>query len=347
MRIWSRYIRHQFLKIFFLLIFSFYFVYILIDYSSRLDYFTKLPALSILIYYLHLFVQKADLLLPFAFMIALIKVLLSINEHNELTSMLMSGLTYKKLLSPLLYTAIILTVLLYANFEFLEPMAQKRIETIKQKKRSKRIQVHSFVLDDSTKIVFWKFDLSKNSLEEVYWLKSSDHIYYMKELYPYSKPPIGHYVLEFKRNANDNLELVDKIDLRPFKEMALDFNPLIHSVFSIRTYSISSLIKALNNPKILANVNKHELLTLLNFKLLLPLLPLMIYMALVPICTRFSRNTPTFLIYMIAIGTLLSFITLIDACYFLGETKSISPQLIMWIPALLYFFYPIKKFYTY
>lgn len=348
MKIWSKYIIGEFLKIFFFLIFSFYFLYALIDYSTRLEYFSHIPFLSTLLYYLCIFLQKAEMLIPFAYLMALMRILFTINQRNELTSMLMSGYSYKRLLFPLFGMACFITLFLYLNFEFFEPHAQKRIEIIKQDKKSKsEKKVKSCVLEDLTKIVFRRFNFKKNSLEELYWLKSSDHIYYMKELYPFSQPPIGHYVLEFKRNEADEFELVERSDLMPFHEMKIEFDPLIQSVFSVRTYSISHLIQAHKSPKALLNVNDHELMTLLNYKLLMPLLPLLIYIALVPICTKFSRSLPVFFIYMLSIGTLLSFYTLMDACYFLGSAKLLPAQVIIWIPAALYFTYPLKKFYSY
>ncbi len=348
MRIWPRYLTREFLKVFLLFIFSFYFLYVLIDYSSRLEHFSSIYFSSILLHYLFIFSQKAELLIPFAFMVSLIKILFSVNQHNELTSMLMSGFSYKRLLSPLLWIALSLTALLYFNFEFFEPLAQKKIEMIKQEKNSKKEKrIKSFVLEDRTKLVFRKFNLARNSLEEVYWIKSPDEIYYMSELYPFSTPPIGHYVSEFLRDSNDDFELTSRKDMRPFNEMSLEFDPVIQSVFSVRTYSVSALIHALHDPKALLNINDYELLTLLNYKLLLPLLPILLYFVFVPICTRFSRSIPIFFVYMLSIGGLLSFFTLMDACYFLGETKVAPPQIIIWAPALLYFLYPIKRFLAY
>lgn len=347
-KIWSKYITHEFLKMFCLFIFSFYFLYILIDYSSRLEYFSSISISNTLFYYLCIFLQKAEILIPFAYLITVMRVLFAITSHNELTSMLMSGLSYKRLLSPLLWMACALSILLYLNFQFFEPMAQKRIETIKQEKKSHKEQrVKSFILEDTTKIVFRKFDLSKNSLQEVYWLKSPNQIYHIQELYPYSDPPIGHYVTEFKRNDQDELEMSERIDLKPFHEMKIEFDPIIQSIFSVRTYSISGLKAALKNPKVLLNVKEHEILTLLNYKLLLPLLPIFIFMTLAPICTRFSRHVPVFMVYMFAIGGLLSFFTLMDACYFLGQAKVLPATLIIWAPALLYFSYPIWRFSRY
>ncbi len=295
MRIWPRYLTREFLKVFFLFIFSIYFLYVLIDYSSRLEHFSSISLSSTTLHYLFIFSQKAEVLIPFAFMVSLIKVLFSINQHNELTSMLMSGFSYKRLLSPLLWIALSLTTLLYINFQFFEPIAQKRIEMIKQEKKSKKEhRIKSFVLDDNSKLVFRRFDLARNSLEEVYWLKSPDQIFYMKELYPFSSPPIGHYVSEFTRDSNDDLELSSRLDMRPFKEMSLEFDPIIQSVFSVRTYSVTAILRALHDPKALLNINDYELLTLLNYKLLLPLLPIFLYFVFVPICTRFSRNIPVF-----------------------------------------------------
>lgn len=346
--IWTRHLLKETIKIFSFFIFGLYFLYALIDYSSRIDYYNALPIKSILFYYVCILSQKTELLIPFAFMVTIIKVLSSINAHNELVSMLMSGRSYKRLLRPLFVFAAVLAAMLYLNFEFLEPHAQKRIQMIKQKKKAdKNSKVKSFVLDDGSKLVFSNYDFENRNLEKVYWIQSPDKIYYMKKLFPYSSPPIGHFALEFEKKQNKYLTLTNRSDLKPFYDMQISFDPLIKSIWSVRTYSISSLIQSLHSKSILLNTDKAELLTLLNYKLVFPLMPIFILITLAPICTRFSRNSPTFLIYMGSIVVLLSFYTLMDAFYILSENKLIFPQIAMWIPLLLYFCYPTKRFLRY
>lgn len=346
--IWTKHLLKETIKIFFSFIFGLYFLYALIDYSSRIDYYNSLPIKSILFYYVCILSQKTELLIPFAFMVTVIKVLSSMNAHNEFVSMLMSGRSYKKLLTPLFIFATFLAATLYLNFEYLEPHAQKRIQIIKQKKKGeKNSKVKSFVLDDGSKLVFSNYDFENRNLEKVYWIQSPEKIYYMKKLFPYSSPPIGHYTLEFEKKDNKYLTLANRSDLKPFYDMEISFDPLIKSIFSVRTNSISSLIQSLNSRSALLNMDKAELLTLLNYKLVFPLIPIFILITLAPVCTRFSRNSPTFLIYMGSIVILLSFYTLMDAFYILSENKLLYPQIGMWIPLLLYFCYPTKRFLSY
>ena len=326
----------------------FYFLYALIDYSSRIDYYNALPIKSILFYYICILSQKTELLIPFAFMVTTIKVLSSMNSHNELVSMLMSGRSYKRLLRPLFIFAILLTSILYLNFEFLEPHAQKKIQLIKEKKKkSKDSKVNSIILDDGSKLIFGRYDFENRNLEKVYWIKSFDKICYMKKLFPYSNPPIAHYTLDFERSESNSLKLTSRADIKPMHDMQITFDPMLKSIFSVRTYSMTSLVKYLTNPQLMLNADRAELLTLLNYKLVFPLLPIFILIALAPICTRFSRNAPVFIIYMLSIVAMLSFYTSMDACYILSENKLIFPQIAMWIPFVLFFCYPSKRFLKY
>ncbi len=346
--IWTKHLLKETLKVFAFFILSLYFIYSLIDYSSRIDYYNNLPTLSVLYYYVCILSQKTELLIPFAFMVTLIKVLTSMNAHNELVSMLMAGRSFKNLLRPLFIFAAILSTLLYLNFEFLEPLAQKKIQQIKiMKKGNKNSNVKSFVLDDGSKLIFSKYNFEDKYLEKVYWLKSANEFYYMNKLYPYSSPPIGHYTLEFQKDASNEIALKNRLDIKPFHDMQMRFDPLLKSIFSVRTYSITSLLRYLHNPSMLLNVDSAELLTLFNYKLVVPLLPIFILIALAPICTSFSRNVPTFIIYMGAIIGLLTFFTSMDACYILSENKLIYPQIAMWLPFLLFFCYPTKRFIRY
>ncbi len=343
--IWTKHLLKETLKVFVFFILSLYFLYSLIDYSSRIDYYNHLSVLSVLHYYICTLSQKTELLIPFAFMVTVIKVLTSMNSHNELVSMLMSGRSYKKLLTPLFVFAGLLTLLLYLNFQFLEPHAQARIAQIKiDRKSHKESKVKSYVLNDGSKIVFSHYNAQDKCLEKVYWLKDSSQIFYAKKLYPYSNPPIGHKVIQFQKEESKDLKFVTKEDLKPFYEMQICFDPQLKSTLTVRIHSISSLIAYLTDSNLRLNIDKAEMLTLLNYKLILPLLPIFTLISLAPICTRFSRNIPTFLIYMGAIIAMLTFFTSMDACYILSENRMIYPQIALWIPFLLFFCYPIKKF---
>ena len=195
-RIWRNHMLLEILKVFLLFILGFYFLYILIDYSSRMDAFSNLPFSAIAAYYGCVLSQKSEILIPFAFLITSTKVLLTLNHNNEFVSMLMAGISFKKLLSPLFIFAAFLTVALFLNFEFFEPYAQKKIELIKQVKKAKKEQkIRSYVLEDQSKLVFKSYDFSKKTLSQVYWLTNSDHIYYMDQLDPYKNPPIGPFTM--------------------------------------------------------------------------------------------------------------------------------------------------------
>ncbi len=346
--IWSKYVIRETLKVFFFFILSLYFLYILIDYSSRIDYYNSLSFGQICSYYIFTLSQKTELLIPFAFTVTVIKVLTSLNIHNEFVSMLMSGKSYKRLLAPLTVVALILTLFLYLNFQFLEPLAQKRIETIKQKrKKSSTSLIKSFILDDGSKLIFQDYDLTSKTLQNIYWIRSSQQIYYIQKLEPFTTPPVGHEVSIFNKNTSGEFQFIQKKELQALDEMQINFDPLVKTFFSLKTYSISALFYALHNPQALLNTPAAAILTQLNYKLIFPLLPLFILITLAPICTRFSRSVPTFLITALSIFALLSFYTLMDACYILSENKIIWPQVAMWVPLMLYFGYPTKKFISY
>ncbi len=345
MKIWNRALLQEAASFFFPFLFAFYFLYILIDYSSRIDHFQSVSFPAISLFYACTLSQKTEFLIPFAFLMTLLKILNGLHSHQGMTSMLTAGVSYKRLLSPLFAFAFFLTSLLYLNFVFFEPYAQKKLELIKQMRKYRKNDpaVHSFTLDDDSKLIFRKFNPIKKSLEELYWIRSADHFFYCKELFPYDSPPRALRCFEFRRRENDLLELTAAAEVQTFQEMHIDFDPLIRSTLSEKTLTLSDWFRILRGKKSVKN--KNALITVMTYKLSMPLLPLLLLPALAPFCLRFSRVPKTFFIYLFSIAGLLSFYSCTDAFYILSENRILSPFVALWIPFIVYFFHPIKKFY--
>lgn len=103
--IWKRYLFKEFFKVFFLMIFCCYFLFVLIDYSAHTKTFHQpgIHFLDILIYYLFQFTKRAEMLITASTLIASIKVLTTLNVHGEITALVTNGLSLRRLLSPLLF----------------------------------------------------------------------------------------------------------------------------------------------------------------------------------------------------------------------------------------------------
>src|SRR5215468_3334694 len=124
MKIWQRYLIREILKVFFLFLGCFFFLYALIDYSMHMqDFFAdkRIQIIHITVYYFFHFVKRADLLIPLALLIATLKVLFSLNARGELIALQSSGLPRKKILRPFFIIAVMCTLFNLASAEFLLP----------------------------------------------------------------------------------------------------------------------------------------------------------------------------------------------------------------------------------
>ncbi len=124
-----RYFTRELLKVFFLFIFCFFFLYTLLDYTSRLSSL-GLNFSELVVMYSCILLRRIEILAPFALLVAGIKVLCQANVRNELVALRGCGLPLQRLLSPLLTVGLAFTALMYLNLQFAVPFAQRQIREI-------------------------------------------------------------------------------------------------------------------------------------------------------------------------------------------------------------------------
>ena len=130
-KIWERYFISETLKTFFLFLFCFYGLYVLIDYAthaSSFRHYGNYSWLDIAYYYLYELVQRANVIVPFAILLAVIRTLCNLNVHHELVALLAGGIRIHSLLRPFLLVGLFFTALLYINTEFLMPLASNKLK---------------------------------------------------------------------------------------------------------------------------------------------------------------------------------------------------------------------------
>lgn len=121
--IWERYFLKELSKVFLLILFGFYFLYVLIDYAFHTSTYTHLSFLKILLVYVYHLSKRALVLLPFALLMATIKVITTSNQQKEIIALLAGGISKRRLLRPFLLFALLCVSLLYFNEQFFHPFA--------------------------------------------------------------------------------------------------------------------------------------------------------------------------------------------------------------------------------
>lgn len=190
--IWSRYILKELAKIFFLAICAFYFLYVLIDYATHTKNFSQegLTLSAILTHYLKEFLRRADVLVPIALLVSVIKVFTHITVQRELVALLAGGVPLKKLLRPFILFGVVCTAALYLN-----PLPDNPTST----------------LADGSVLI--------RTPQTTYWYRTSDLIYKMDSLT--LSPPTGYNVEKLARQDGE-IRKVATYDHFPFPDMPLD-----------------------------------------------------------------------------------------------------------------------------
>lgn len=331
LKIWERYFLKEFCKIFFLFWACFCFLYILIDSSIHGRDLSQTPTGELFLYYLFEFLRKAEILGAFALLLSCIKVLLSLNGNNELIALLSSGVSLKRLLRPLWIPCILCCCFLYLNFEIFTPTILSKLQKIKDLDFSERVyqrsndKIQYMPLSDGSKLLYQSYDPILEAFFDVYWIRSPDQILHIKHLFPHLKHPVGRYVDHLIRNTDKHFYLFESIEETTFNEMRFDAELLRVALNPPEQQSLSQLLK--NLPKKSKNLSDKEAQTLSAFyyKSLIPLICLFCLLGPAPFCLRFSRSIPSFSIYSLAIFSLLSFFTLMDAAMILSDSQIFSP----------------------
>lgn len=353
LKIWEKYFLKETAKLFFLFIFSFYGLYVLIDYSSRMSSFhhqIHFRWYQIALYYLCEWVRRLDVLLPFALLLSTVRTLCSLNVHNELVALMAGGLNMRYLMRPFVFLALACVSLTFVNNQYLIPKALKQLRyyddlrTQAANSKHHRAMVQSVQLDDESTIIFLDYDSTQKRFFDAYWIRSIDDIYRMKYLYPYPETPKGYYVDHLKRNDQGELVTNESFREHEFPEIHFNRRLLMESIVPPEEYSLSKLYKRYPTHSESLNDKEANLVTTLYHKLSSPWLCLFAVIAPAPFCIRFNRHQPLFFIYAFSIFGLVSLHLFFNAATVLGKRQVLPPFLAIGVPFCFFFGFFIWRF---
>ncbi len=342
--IWERYIFRETVKVFFLFLGCFYFLYAMIDYSTHMQDFIidkRIQVPHIIGYYSFMFIKRADLLVPLAALIACIKQLLSMTLNGELVALQASGISLKKITRPLIVLCGLCTLFNFLSFEYFLPSSLNFLDLFRERhfkhaRHGKRTEpVHALYLKDGSKIIYQTKDTEKNQFFDVFWIRSSDEIWRIKTLTTDPQNPIGAFVDHIERNKQGNLIKTESFETYTFLPFKWQPDLAGKGYVPIENRKISELLHLLNSQKRTTAVERPQILSYLLYKCTMPLLPLLSLIAIFPYCVRYSRTTPIFLIYTLAIFSFVAFAAIMDAAVILGENNVLPPFAAVFGPFLI------------
>lgn len=349
-RIWKRYFFKEVAKIFTLFVSSFYFIYILIDYSTHAKIFHSqtISFLNCCLYYLCQFTHRADILIPVALTVAVVKVLTTANIRNEILALTTGAIPIKKILSPFFLMATLSAIFLFLNFQFLQPYSIRWIDRFEQcyfqgKGSNKGDEgIKSIKLEDNSTLIYQCFKRENRSFFDVYWFKNERLIYRIHSLFPYEEIPLGRSVDILEKKFNGELMKTASHETFLFPDLHIDSKILFSAIYPPRMQSISNLVHALGMKQAVGikkmTDREAEIATFFYFKLTAPLVCFLIILGTAPLSLQIKRTLPVFFIFAISIFGVITFFTFTKAAIILGKHQVLPPLIAILLPQTFFYF---------
>lgn len=133
MRLITRYLLRAFLGPLVLCILSFNAIFIIFDLFEHLSRFidAQVPLLTVLRYYGGVVSVYSNWFVPASCLLATLYTMWQLSHHSELTAMRASGISFQRLTVPFFCVAVLMTLLIYVNSEWVVPEAGTWSERLK------------------------------------------------------------------------------------------------------------------------------------------------------------------------------------------------------------------------
>lgn len=330
-----RYYLKELMKVFALVLGCLFGLYVLIDYTSRASSL-KLSLPDLGQYYLFTFVDRLDILVPFALLISGIKVLCQSNLRQELVAMRASGFSSTRLLSPMLWAGLAATMAIYLNTQYFVPDSTRWINMVEElytpnHSGEERRSVHKISLTDGSRLLFLGYDHSHNLFLSSYWVRSLDDIYRIKRLSPYTIPPTGYLVEHLTRDQAGHLVPAETYEKITFADMEFDPEELQETVVMPNERSLVQLWQHLPADNSAVTYEKAQIEAAFYKKMAMPWLCLIALLAPAPFCVVHRRPLRVLFIFAGSIFALFALFILLSVGNTLAQSQLVSP---LWTLAL-------------
>lgn len=341
-KIWERYFIKEVSKAFLFCFFGAYALYVIVDYASRSGIYRAIHVsfLEIAAYYFSILIQRLDIFVPFAFLIATIHTLCHLNVHNELIALMASGLPLKRLLKPFLLFGFLLTFVLYLNVEYFLPRAMEYHRVIEDAhfiekyKSNKNTSLHSISLNDGSMFLYHYYDSIKDTFHDVYWLRTIDDMFHMKSLVFKDKQHEGRFVNHLLRTSTGELISTEAYPEMTFPNLHISKKALSESTLSPQSLPFSKLWRSMISFTI-SHDKQAQIATAFYYKLAMPWLAMLAFLAPATFCLKFTRQLPVFFIYLGSIVGMVAFYLIMHAAFILGEYQTLIPLAAIFVPFAL------------
>lgn len=315
-------------------------LYIIVDYSVHGKLLTQggVGVSGMLVYYGALIAYHAPFLLPLALLLGTMRSLLTLNLRRELLALKAGGMSNWALISPYLALGLLVACTLLANYQFVYPKAcqicdQIASEVIGKRSGSKGPSLRALALKDGSKLLYQRYDPARRLLFDTLWIRLDGSIYRAKYLDPHSDQLNGWWVDYLSRTESGALALQESWQNVRLPDMGFDLQADLQMLLTAPdALSLTALFHRLPSAHHIVTDRNSELIAYFHSKLALPWVGLIMLLCISPYCMQFSRQTPLFVIYGVAIMGFLSLQTVLDVSLILAKSHLISASWAAWSP---------------
>lgn len=338
--LWSRLVCARIYKKLCFYLIGFYLLYSMVDSTTHLHEFnnnSSLHVLDILCYYTHVCIKRLEILLPLAFMMALLKVLLEMNQKKELIALFTHGLKKTTFLKPILLVACSVSLILFLSFELLTPKALNYVESFERTyfhhHEDKAAAPKFLQLANHGVLIYSRHSSHPCCYLDVFYIVSESEIWKMDQL-TLSKASKGVRAEHYIKQGQGMYALQEQLSEVSFENIEILYDSEILNASSIECGSFSFLYHYLKKIAFLDKKMRGKITTYIFFKLSVLLLPFLITIACIPLGLLFSRKLPLFVIYAMCIVGMIGYFLIMDAAIILGESLILPSWIAVFGPLL-------------
>lgn len=326
--IWKKYLLKQLFFTFCFFFASLFFLFIVVDLSTRIkSLHEEFEWKGYFLYYLCQLIRHGDILISLPALLSLTKVALQFNQNRELTALLASGISKKKITQPFLIFVLSCFFLILFNYQVLQPSFYFQMAEHTEFKKWNSSLTPVWMKDQSL-FLFQHFQPQKKIVTNCIWLKDADTILHLDTLH-LTPPALATGVKLFSKKESKNFSFQEKSSfLFPDHLLPKDIN----SAFCpVQWQPITHLFFRENE----------QATSFACYKLSFPLLFLFLYLAALFFGLRLRFS---FWIHGFALFGLLFAFTLLKTLLILSENQIFSPYLVFGFVTLIPFTYCVVKY---
>lgn len=333
--IWQRYLLKKTVRTFIFFLGLSFLLFVLIDltiHGTKWFSLNSIPLFQVSIYYLAQFSTYLDLFTLLCFLLTLQSVLTQIGEKGELLAFQVGGLSKQKLLSPLFGFALLLTLALYANQEWVIPKTKAQSALFKefyQPKKANKKSLSALVLPDGSKLIYRTRQLNPDILFDVFWVLNETDLWHIKEL---RLPDQAHHVDIFTRDKENRLIKKKSVAHKKIENLSLNTTFLQKLLIPIQSRPLSHLFEQKKElPSQKAKISAH-----LCYKMTLPLLLLPLLFGISAQSMQpFRGRSSVFFRVTTSLFAFFLFLALFNGQLLLAEHGILSPLIALVLPFFL------------